>query len=283
MRKIYFIVALIIISCLQSIAQYKTIFPTDSITWVQTIEVIDGAFNERFTYNGQEKTINGKIYYELESSYNFSNFIHEDLLNGNTWLLEIDHNNDTTETLIMDFNLLLGDSIIYRRNYRDTTYAIVTKLDSIGNRKVIEFDNPRNHLTNTPLKFIEGIGPNYGFGFFDQYTQVLCKLYYQDDLVYALDTLHLTCPTFSDVETFGIGQSISIYPNLAQTHFFVEQKDANLLSHNLRLYDVFGKLLLIEPLINNKQQINISTLDAHILLYQIRGDKYHFTGRLFKH
>lgn len=60
-------------------------FPSDSITWVQTYVYFDAADNKEFIYTGDKDTIQGNechiVSYPIE---NIKYFIHEDLENGKT-------------------------------------------------------------------------------------------------------------------------------------------------------------------------------------------------------
>jgi len=290
MKKTYLIIGLILICFSHTTAQYKTMFPSDSITWVHTIEVPDGTFNESLIYYGEKRTINDKPYYELDGLYGGTYFIREDLENGKTWMRKVDVNEDTIEILIMDLNLNIGDSILYLYDQRFnvyTQYVEVIRIDTINYRKIIEFDSLHNNLARwlglaLPLRFVEGIGPNFGLTYFNEASQVLCKLYYQDSLIYALDTMNQTCPIITNVTDFSIEQNISIYPNPAQSYVHITFNNVTSLHSDLYLYDVFGKLLLHQLLSENKSLVNLSAFDSQIILYKIITDEGRFNGKLLK-
>jgi len=289
MKKIYIIFAFILICISESTAQYKTMFPFDSITWVHTVEVLDAAINFSYEYKGRIDTIKGNPAYYLEPGNDGYSHIREDLVEGKTWLINT-LIYDTVEWLIMDLNLEIGDSILYNYSYflDDSVYMKVDNIDTLNNRKIIEFDSPNNYLVERifgyqlKLKYIEGIGPNFGFYFAYNHGSVLCNVYHQDSLVYALDTISQGCPTWTDVEDYDKGKKINVQPNPAQTYIQFQFEDAALLPNDLYLFSITGELLLYQKFTNNSQVVNLSDLNAQIIFYQIINDEIHYNGKFLK-
>lgn len=286
--KIQTVLILIIFCFTATKAQYKTMFPSDSITWIQTHEIIDGSFNETYNYTGKKEMINGEIWHLIKINYlsRDSFYIKEDTISGKTWLLKINSfDNDTTEFVYMDLNLNLEDSILYRYDCRyDSSYIQVAKIDTIHNRKVIEFKSPRNYLTrNLSLKYIEGIGSNFGFTNASGYcSQVLCKLYYEDKLVYALDTINLSCPIVSDIDTYDLSESLSIYPNPVQSMLHISLKKGSSFPYAIYFYDLYGRQLFHQNLVEPQTSLDLSHLTTQIIFYKLLFDDYTVNGKILK-
>jgi len=287
MKKLFIILSFILIFFFKASAQYKTMFPTDSITWIHTVEVWDAAINKWFEYKGQIDTIKGNPVYYIEPASNGYSHIREDLVEGKTWLINT-LVYDTIEFLLMDMSLEIGDSTLY--NYSlfsyDSTYVKVVNIYTVNNRKIIEFDSPNNFLVDRvfgdqlKLKFIEGIGPNFGFFEYRGWPRVLCNLYHQDSLVYALDTIGQSCPTWTDVENYIIKQNVLIYPNPFESNLNVEFLDLNLLPCQFFIYDISGKVLLHQELKSKTHHLNLPNIDGQVLLYEFKNEDHRLSGKL---
>jgi len=286
--KTYSVLVLAIFYFTTTKAQYKTMFPSDSITWVHTITIIDAAVNKEFKYTGNKNIVQGNECYIISSQYDQIEYcIYEDLENGKTWQYYINSfNEDTIKYLLMDLNLSFNDSVIYNHGYsflQDTTYIHVSKIDTTHNRKIIEFKSPRNYLAwGLPLRYIEGIGSNFGLIDFDSYDQVLCKLYYEDKLVYALDTFNFTCPTWTDINEYEFAKSFSIYPNPVQSVLHISLKKGTAFPCPIYFYDLSGKLLLHKNLTEQITPIYLSHLSTQIIFYKLMLDDHVFNGKILK-
>lgn len=264
-------------------------FPSDSITWVQTVEIPDGTEDKIYIYSGEKDTLSGHEYYVLRRDYSneIEFYVREDLEKGKVWSIHFTNvcEIDTAEQLIMDLNFNIGDSIIYHYcNSRDSIYIKVAQIGTIDDLKVIEFDHPNKYLLgNTPLKFIEGIGPNYGFREHEFYDQILCKLFYNDSLVYALDTVGLTCPFFTDVDEYTKpDRLVNVYPNPFETVLNISLENLPNLSAHISFYDIAGRLLLHQDLNETFTQINLSSYANQMIFYKVTADEFSFTGKVFK-
>jgi hypothetical protein len=81
---------------------------------------------------------------------------------------------------------------------------------------------------------------------------------------------HETKWPLSGIKETYLNNSISVYPNPATSHLTLELQPANTL-HNImiNMYDLQGKLLLQQPLQQQKTEINISDLSRGLYLLQV--------------
>ncbi|MBI4646923.1 MAG: T9SS type A sorting domain-containing protein [Bacteroidia bacterium] len=122
---------------------------------------------------------------------------------------------DTTEKLIYDISLTIGDTFTFSNygNFTDTVEDVFYE----NNLKYIEFKN-KNTNWNEKVRFIEGVGPNTGIivaeylGILDPYT--VCK-YERDSLFYVNQNDNFIGCTFntSDIKSSNWMNHISISPN----------------------------------------------------------------------
>lgn len=288
----YILVFLLICNALVCKAQYKTMFSSDSITWVQTVEISDGTTDCNYTYSGEKFSFQGKDYFRFnDNPCQYNNTIHgirEDLVNGKTWLLNINMRYDTVETLIMDLNLEIGDWIPYNFfSYSKIDSVEVVKIDTHNERKVIEFETKlANSLDVIPLKYIEGIGPNYGpilpdpFGFANQ---ILCKLYSKDLLIYALDTTNLSCPFFTAInDELEPKIKIMAYPNPVSSLFNISIDKSFNLNGNIDFYNIYGNLLFSRDISGQTNEFDLSEISPQIIIFKITSQNFGTVGKILK-
>ena len=150
-----------------------------------------------------DTTINSKIYSRLNFyffSYHFFNeiiCINNNCINtsGNSLLLREDSLKSKLflysiqsqkEYVIMDLDLAKNDSFKIKKD-NGTLSFIVDSIYSSNGRKVVEFSDFRkyNLQGSVKLKFIEGIGPNWGFFYaFNDYNDLLLCSYKNEKEVY---------------------------------------------------------------------------------------------------
>jgi len=171
---------------------YKSVFASDTTRWNVFQLSIEMGWTNAYYCTSDTITINEKLYKVLYKNIlhdqsqkltsnkdNIIGYLREDTTNGKLWLYRNAKNISNPEILVMNMSLKVGDSIpIINSIYTDS--YIYNKVRSIyyeNNRKIIELD--REHFNwfttnNEKIKFIEGIGTNYGFE--DPYEfLLLCK------------------------------------------------------------------------------------------------------------
>jgi hypothetical protein len=149
-------------------SQYKSLFGDNSTKYLIFETIFDGSQVNEHTSLGIIED-NDYLYHQFQFV-----LIREDTVTGKVWKRS---SLTDEEVLIMDMSLNIGDTMYLSQTnfcelvYADGNhgYALVQNIFYDENGKNIELNchinNPLliNHTTEalTPLKFIEGIGPNY--------------------------------------------------------------------------------------------------------------------------
>lgn len=139
--------------------------------------------------------------------------IREDTLQGKIWYREINKNScellDTTEQLIVDFNLQKGDTFdmsnLSHAIFRDSLCVVDTVFQDNKNRKHIRFQqqiNPPYQTFSYPLEFIEGVGPNISLMYrntcnFGQRFVIVCA--YKDNQQIFYDNRYNSCDPLKEL------------------------------------------------------------------------------------
>lgn len=257
-------------------AQYSPIVKTDSTSWTIKHEIYDRAQIESLYLTGTIN-LNSKIYYPTYIKDNggiegLVGYFREDSSIGKAWFLGI---KDTSEYLIMDLNLVIGDSILVKTYARTNEYAHVTEVGKENNRKVIMTDyHIGGGFISENLKFIEGVGPNASLLYQLEFATAIeinmvggflvCKAYNDKDLVYAWDPINFECgPLWNNIES-NIRDRIIIYPN-PSSQILKISGDENL---EVAIFDLKGKLVLT----TNKKEININGLSNGVYVVRLSSD-----------
>lgn len=257
--------------------QYTPVFQNDSIVWVIKHEVFDAAEIGEI-WLGNTVTIDSTLYREISDSWTGqSGYYREDTATGRVWFRGI---SDSSEWLIMDLSLALGDTFLVRMgswaySNQDSIQTTVMKVDTVQNRKVITLELMYGAgFIYEHLKFIEGIGPNasliyaisqddfpgYGGGL------LVCKTYRDNDLVYAWNVADPEdCGPFIGISGTDFNWG-SVYPNPFTTT--VNIKLNAMVPATVVIYDLLGR-----PLVNSRFissiQLDLSDIDDRVLLYKI--------------
>jgi len=174
-------------------------------------------------------------------------------------VFQIDPGPNEQETLILDFNLEVGDTFQYLPNYTPVVDDVY--LDTIfGNiRKVIAFDSL--------LSFIEGVGSSVhgplpafeGFSIVNSFGEVTC------DEIFST-TEEISDPIFS----------LNIYPNPNHGEFqiLVENYPFSNDFPEVRIYSLLGKLLFSELLTANSMAIDLNNLEGQTVIVQLESRQF---------
>ena len=268
-------------------AQYSPIVKTDSTSWTIKHELID-YFQIESLYLKVPITLNAKIYYPTHIKDNggiegLVGYFREDSSIGKAWFMGI---KDTSEYLIMDLNLVIGDSILVKSYARKIEYAHVTEVVNENNKKVILTDyHIGGGFISENLKFIEGVGPNASLLYQLELATAIeikmqggflvCKAYNDKDLVYAWDPINFECgPTWINIES-KINRKNAICPNPSSQMLKISGEE-NL---EVAIFDLMGNLVLTSI----KKDINISGLCNGIYVVRLSsGGKIVTTEKIVK-
>ena len=190
------------------------------------------------------------------------------------WLIQI-------ETLIYDFNLMVGDSILFDPYYE---CAYVTNVDSIMiagvYRKRIQFENPND-------VWIEGLGSLYStfepliyYYMLGTLSELLCvndssgKLYQNP----AYNSCWVDTLIVGTDEGIAMSSAMKIHPNPTSTHITIETP----VESQLSILNLNGQELLMQTTTEPKTIINISTLPNGVYFVRVTGEKIVGVGKFIK-
>jgi hypothetical protein len=266
----YFI-ALYLLLSIKAPAQFLPIANGDSISWIIKHEIWDYASIDNM-YLSDTITLNSKVYYETFYDGYWDSpiigYFREDTITGQAWFWGLQ---DTTEYLIMDLSLDIGDSIFVKMCEYESLYAYITKSEIENGRKILTTDyNYGGGLIDQNLKFIEGVGPNatllyqidFEFGLKIDYLfgYLVCKAFNNDNLIYEWDTINHECGLQGDIENHN-QENILIYPNPT----FNNIKIIGLENPKTEIYSITGTLLLS----SKKKEINLANFKAGLYLVKL--------------
>ncbi|MDC0230471.1 T9SS type A sorting domain-containing protein [Aureispira] len=191
---------------------YESLFGSNSTRWNITMGNLWGNGTDQHSVSG-DTTINGNSY-KIIGGYSiagFNGYLREDTIQGKAWYR---NNHDTTDFLIMDLELSVGDSMFVGGNWNPNPgYYFVDSVYTFNNRKHIRFDFELFFMNNTNFTLIEGISSNLGFR-------------YQDIGYINNFNPELICSYKNGIQVFGTGQcivsglneitnkgNINVYPN----------------------------------------------------------------------
>lgn len=170
MNKIFTFLVLSII-CFNAKAQYQSLFGTNNTSWNIKHDQLFGFVSDSLVHEA-DTTINGDLYKKV-IRYTWGSqgyfrvapdiYINENI-NSGLWYARSSFDLDTAY-LMMDMNLEVGDSFYFNfNNSFSEGYRHVIAVNTINNRKVIEFDFDiaANFSERENFIFIEGVGSNAG-------------------------------------------------------------------------------------------------------------------------
>ena len=256
--------------------QYQSIFGNEATQWI--IPRYDVALDHG---QGEWKTMDTISVVRTEDEYKILEYQSQMYGGGiygkiranetNSKLYLINHR-FTTEVLIMDLGLELGDefSLIVRLLNRDYEHKmIVDSVFVLDGRKHIRFDDPINNQFSSGTKrmFIEGIGPNWGF---DYYDLVVCK--YDDFVpVYSFENEYIKdCDFITTYIDNNVENNIKIYPNLVLEYVIISIPEMLSMSTELTVYDTAGIRVLNKMLSNSETVLNLSHLPSNVYYFKFQ-------------
>ena len=192
--------------------------------------------------------------------------IREDTISGKLWFLG---SWMPEERLVMDLTLDVGDTFEVRE-------GLLTTVDSVyfldDGRKIISFDRSPPWWHEENFRFIEGVGPNFGFsGSISHY--VTCK-YDNDELVYVnTNNFFDGCLPFDT----GInpelrnGCSVRLFPNPAGDVLYVDIDPSLLPATEIIIYNVQGIALIHKHLQGYNHTISLGDLTRGLYFVSIKN------------
>jgi Secretion system C-terminal sorting domain len=270
--------------------QFKPIVTGDSISWLLKHEIFDAANLEDLFF--RDTTFKDSIlYYEVYMDGYYNNiligYFREDTSNGKAWFWGI---NDSSEYLIMDLSLKVMDT--FRVRMFGDSIVTVSSVDTINGRKVLTLNYHYGEgFISENLKFIEGVGPNASL-FYQidekdynyQLGYLVCKMFHNDMMVYAWDTIQFECGQLVGIEekNQSPGNDVVIYPNPSKSSVNIILNNLLLLNNTIIIYNTHGQPIFQKKLNKRETVINFDKLPNQILFYSIIGDNHQINGKILK-
>jgi len=245
-----------------------------------------------------DTTINGVDYKKLYSM-NYDSLLVEDVeffgsiredslkrvyyLDKNTVNSPLGNNNDSTEILLYDFSLNIGDTIYMPAIYSEDSMQIVESIDSMlieGQwRKRINFQQTINSISKRT--WVEGIGNLKGLFFpflfeFENYWILTC---YEDNSIF------WTNPemTQNGISCFGVGiedntnnssLSLDIYPNPCTNYIEFSFNKLQNQDFTITIFNSLGKIVMEELIyaVQESFKLNTNSFNSGLYYYRISGN-----------
>lgn len=258
MRKILISVLLLVVGNYLMAQHYESLFGSNSTQWNITMGNLWGTGTDQHTAIG-DTTINGNSYKVIDgyTVEGFQAYLREDTIQGKAWYK---NNQDTTEFLIMDMQLSIGDSMFVGGNWNpQPSYYFVDSVYVLDNRKHIRFDLELFFISNAKFTLIEGISSNLGFRYQD--------IDYMDNF-----NPELLCSYKNGIQVFGTGECIytgfseianqekvNVYPNPFTDNVTI---DLSQLKNKINQFDLISSTgaILVSGEVNNSK-VTIENLD----------------------
>lgn len=177
----------------------------------------------------------------------------------------------TADTLLYDFSLAAGDTVL---TYLSTPFGldwVVTNIDSVNSGGVYRKRFELNNCLPYSLYIIEGIGSTYGFlspficpAPYYEYIYNLSCFSYNNITIYPDSST--ACDVVSPVNDISANNKFSIFPNPANGHLYIE---TDLFSYTVNIINATGQIVLSEKNIAGNSMINIENLARGMYLLQI--------------
>lgn len=246
-------------------------FQGDSIDqgtqWFKTYSSSDSAFTTNLEYQGLLREENGYVFFQNATG--------------------------STDTLY-NFNLELGDSVLYNFWGQFEEYIHVVEIDSVSINgemyKSLSFDEPIFGFFLMDEKWIEGIGSVHGplfplnpeafsDGEMPDSLELVCS--HVDELLYWENQFYDQCLVniilgSEDIQT----AALDIYPNPATERFFIRQAHK---SGQYSVRDILGKQVLVGQIQSDNQSVDLSGLQSGIYFVTVQLKGTTLTKEIIKH
>lgn len=269
----------------KSFAQHMPVYDADTTVFEMIVLVLDGSPSAEIYVSG-DTIVNNQSYKKVwvdseydDSSIELVGFTRENTNEGKIWFRRIA---DTTENLVMDLSLEVGDTFLLNEPNvffcNNAQELIVTSIDTVEGRKIISFDCFVSRSIQDSLTFIEGVGSNttiffqifdlteFGNLFYANGGYTLCRMLKNGTAFYPEDGTEL-CRIYSSVTDINKSVNINISPNPTTSIINIEPFGQ---INSVYLYNTSGVFLLSQK--NNFSQLDISKLPKGIYFLKIELD-----------
>ena len=245
-----------------SVAQpYKSLFGENTTSWNVLIQPLDGGFKHDSLYTSGDTIIKSKIYLKVRNRrYNGNDvlwgFTRQDSIYSKAWFKG--YALDTTERVIYDLNLTLGDTF-YLEEFPQTLIVDSVFIDN-ESRKNILFKNVTRSYDST-LLFIEGIGPHTGIDFrmfeiVKAEPYLLCSFKDGSSVYYNKNELFSDkCGFYTNIDQINYQSGIEI---ASKSHNIIMIKNNEVDDYKYWIFDNLGRLKEFKGTNKLLEEINIS-------------------------
>lgn len=286
MKYFFTLLVLLLFATFAHSQAYKSLFGQDSTQWNIANFYFPGFwFTDSFIAT-EDTTINGQVYKAIHtqnSQFGLPDYIgalREDTIQGKAWFRSYV---DTTERLVMDLSLTVGDSIMLG----ETAWSSKVVVDTVfylNNRKHIRLGHQYyTNLGDQTFMFIEGEVSTMGFYFYD------------NDLGYT-ESSYLLCTHKDGVETYKFSDTcfvmttattniveplnFTVFPNPVKAFFNIEISENVTQKYTGHLIDITGKILqTIDLQSNNENRIIVEDYPSGIYFLMVFDENNQFVGR----
>lgn len=186
---------------------------------------------------------------------------------------------DTSEVLLCDFSLNVGDTVKTYNTLPLYPNSVVTSIDSIliGAQYRKRWTVYMQGCLAWYSQIIEGIGST--FGLLDQrYPHGLCRTYgklycfsQNDQTLYPNYSPSTGCTKVTGINVYFPAESLSVYPNPTNNQFFIDANTYEKL--NVDLYDLNGRQILSRT-VHDKSTVDVKDLENGIYTITIRSANF---------
>jgi hypothetical protein len=280
-------------------------FPDSNATWSSTYDDINsGSIYDMFYLEG-DTIMEGRSYSKI---YNFIGWTQRNYVGGIrqdtaakriyaklvNWMYPIYPPSiflfsDTSDVLLYDFSLEIGDSILIPSIFFYYQYLYVNNIDSIeiqGNyRKYLVLNSSIHPWINS--YWIEGIGSLNGLFWprFDQEFSIcnLACMTQEAITLYAIDGA-INCPYYpNSIPNIKDDQRLILYPNPVQDYLYLKVRNINSKDFTCEIYDFTGNLIVQKSKISIEQShIDVSSLKEGIYIIQIEIESQFYNFKFIK-
>ncbi len=251
-------------------------FPDSSAVWnfnVQMFCFSNGQSDDDFSIIMQGDTlINNKIYQKLNTPaflkrntdnctvaiIGYKGATRNDLANKKVYIVP---KNSTTEVLLYDFDLQLGDTLkgFIELNGQNVVVSIDSILVGNSYRKRWKFDDSYN------FELIEGVGSTYGLiegvpGKITDFPDYSLMCFEDKKVNVNYPASSSACAIVTSVNELTINtENINVYPNPSNGFFKIDLKDELVIQ--IRITDILGKVV-IDQIVGNDNFLKYSNFNA---------------------
>lgn len=285
MKYFFTLLVLLLFATFAHSQAYKSLFGQDSTQWNIANFYFPGFwFTDSFIAK-EDTVINGQVYKAIHSQNSqflpsYIGSLREDTIQGKAWFRSWV---DTTERLVMDLSLMVGDSIVLG----ETSMSYNVVVDSVfylSNRKHIRLAHQYyTNLGDQTFMFIEGEVSTMGFYFYD------------NDLGYT-ESSYLLCTHKDGVETYKFSDTcfimstatnkiveplnFTVFPNPVGNFLNIEISENDTQNYICQLIDITGKTLqTIDLQSNNENRIIVENYPSGIYFLMIFDEHSLLVGR----